>query len=190
MKKIDLKNGWAVNFGIIALVMIALFLLYSMSGCKLTENQIKRFQNEYCPEKDSTSTVITNTIVSEPVWYMDSTYFNLWLGCNENNEVYIKKSETYQGKYTTLQSKLDSLSVLHVKTKTIIHDTVYIPVSDTIFWRFKTRKIITNELNKSQAFYYRFGKWSFWILIVAVVIALVYTFFKFKSKILGFFKPK
>jgi len=184
MKKLTIsKKTWSTFWLIVGLILFS-FALWGLSGC-MTEKKINKFKQQYC--RDSVSIQIKDRIVKIPVMYQDSAMLEMWFSCDSAGTVYFNSWQEANGKYIELKKKLDS-NKLTVKSYVYIKDTVFTMVHDTV--KFQQANTTTNILTKSQALYYRFGKWSFWIIIAAVVIALVYTFFKFKSKILGFFKPK
>lgn len=182
MKKIDIKNGWLVNLGIIAVVILLAFLLSSLSGC-MTPSKINKFKQQYC--KDSVSIQVKDRIVKIPVMYQDSAMLEMWFECDSAGTVYFNSWQEANGKYIELKKKLDS-NKLTVKSYVYIKDTVFTTVHDTV--KFQQANVITNELTKTQSFWVRAGKWSFSIAIILFVIAIIYTFFRFKNKIFAFFK--
>ena len=182
MKKIDIKNGWAVNWIIIAVIILGLFAAYAFSGC-MTEKKINKFKDRYC--KDSVSIQIKERIVKIPIYYADSSMLEVYLQCDSLGNIYYTNWKQIEGKYSDLQAALKD-NVLTVKNYVTIYDTAHITVTDTN--KFQQAKVTTNELTKSQAWWIRCGKWSFSITFILIVAALTYTFFKFKNKILAFFK--
>ena len=182
MKKIEISNGTVVNWLIIAILIIAIFAIYTMGGC-MSAKKINKFKQEYC--KDSVSVVIKDRIVKMPVLYQDSAMLEMWFECDSSGTVYFNSWQEANGKYIELKKKLDS-NKLTVKSYVYIKDTVFTTVHDTV--KFQQANVTTNILTKSQMWWVKCGKWSFSITLILIVIALVYTFFKFKSKILTFFK--
>lgn len=179
MKKIN--KDWLLL--ILALIAVTLFLL-STQSC-MTAKKINRFKELYC--KDSVSVVIKDRIVKIPINVTDSSSLDLFLECDSIGNVYYKKWQYVKGQYTALKVQLDK-NKMQITGTAIIHDTVEKIITDTS--KFQQVVIKTNELTKSQNFWIRTGKWSFSITLILIVIALVYTFFRFKSKIIVFFKGK
>lgn len=181
MKKLDIKNGWLVNLGIIAVVILLAFLLSSLSGC-MTPSKINKFKQQYC--KDSVSIQIKERVVKVPIYYSDSSMLEIWLQCDSLGNIYYTNWKQIEGKYSDLQAALKD-NVLTVKNYVTIYDTAHISVTDTV--KFQQANVTTNVLTKTQSFWVRTGKWSFSIVIILLVIAVVYMFFKFKNKLLAFF---
>ena len=182
MKKIEISNGTVVNWLIIAILIIAIFAIYTLGGC-MSAKKINKFKQKYC--KDSVSVVIKDRIVKMPVLYQDSAMLDLWMECDSCGNVYFNSWQEANGKYIELKKKLEG-NKLTVVSYVHIKDTVFTTVHDTI--KYQQANVVTNELTKGQAWWIRTGKWSFSIAIILLVMALVYTFFRFKSRILGIFK--
>jgi len=182
MKKIEISNGTVVNWLIIAILIIAIFAIYTLGGC-MSAKKINKFKQKYC--KDSVSVVIKDRIVKIPIYYSDSSMLEVYLQCDSLGNIYYTNWKQIEGKYSDLQAALKD-NVLTVKNYVTIYDTAHVIVTDTV--KFQQENVITNKLTKSQSFWVRTGKWSFSIAIILLVIAIVYTFFRFKSRILGIFK--
>jgi len=180
MKKIDIDRNWLWLVAAMALIVACFYL----SAC-MTPKKINKFKQQYC--RDSVSIQIKDRIVKIPVLYQDSAMLEMWFSCDSAGTVYFNSWQEANGKYIELKKKLDS-NKLTVKSYVYIKDTVFTMVHDTV--KFQQANTTTNILTKSQEWWIKCGKWSFSITLILIVIALVYTFFKFKSKILGFFKPK
>ena len=174
MKKLDIKNDWVVNWSIVLLLGIAIFCIYAFFGCKTCE--------PVTIVKDSIRTEIKAVPVEVPVFYEDSTYALMWLQCNENNEVIIKQSEYYKGKYTDILSKLDA-GKLTFKTKTIIKDSILYISRDTNTYNSHKEVIKVNELTKGQ----QNKLTGFWVMlcenIMLLMALLVWVYLKFKNKL-------
>jgi hypothetical protein len=184
MKKIDIKNGWVVNWVIIALVALGLFAAYALSGC-MTEKKINKFKQQYC--KDSISIQIKERIVKIPILYNDSAMLDIWLQCDSIQNIYYSSWQYYQGKYTEIKTKLDN-NKISIKSVVNIKDSIHYIERDTN--RYQQANVITNELTKGQQ---TRQHWFWYFLIeniVFILLLLLYIFIKFKTKILGFFKPK
>jgi len=179
MKKLDMKYAWVVNAAIVAIALLGLFLFLGMYGCKTCE--------PITIVKDSIRTEIKAVPVEIPVYYEDSTYALLWLACNENNEVYIKESKFYQGKYTEILSKLEN-SKLHLSTKMNIIDSINYISRDTNTYNSHTVTIRVNELTKGQNTRLTLF-WCFLVENIMLLLALlVYIYIRFKKSIMGMFK--
>jgi len=179
MKKITItKQTWSTFLTVASLILIA-FVLWALSGCKTCDPVVI--------VKDSIRTEIKAVPVEVPVFYEDSTYALLWLQCNENNEVIIKQSEFYKGKYTDILSKLEA-GKLTFKTKTIIKDSILYISRDTNTYTSHKEVVKVNELTKGQ----QRKITLFWCLLVAdvmLILALfVWLYFRFKKSILGILK--
>jgi hypothetical protein len=110
---------------------------------------------------------------------------DLWMECDSCGNVYFNSWQEMEGKYIEIKKKLEG-NKLTVVSYVNIKDTVFTTVHDTI--KYQQANVVTNELTKGQAWWIRTGKWSFSIAIILLVMALVYTFFRFKKSILTFFK--
>ena len=179
MKKITItKQTWSTFLTVASLILIA-FVLWALSGCKTCE--------PITIVKDSIRTEIKAVPVEVPVFYEDSTYALLWLQCNENNEVIVKQSEFYKGKYTDILSKLEA-GKLTFKTKTIIKDSILYISRDTNTYTSHKEVVKVNELTKGQ----QRKITLFWCLLVAdvmlILALLVWLYFRFKKSILGILK--
>jgi len=182
MKKLDIKNDWTVNIIIICCVILLAFFLSALAGC-MTPKKINKFKELYC--KDSISVVIKDRIVKVPVNITDSSSLDLWLECDSIGQVYYKNWQYIKGQYTALKVQLDK-NKMQITGTAIIHDTVDRIVTDTII-KSQT-KIVKNELTKAQQ---TRQAWFWYFLIehiLLILLILTYTFFKFKTKILAFFK--
>lgn len=176
MKKITItKQTWSTFLTVASLILIV-FVFWALSGCKTCE--------PITIVKDSIRTEIKAVPVEVPVFYQDSTYALLWLQCNENNEVIIKQSEFYKGKYTDILSKLEA-GKLTFKTKTIIKDSILYISRDTNTYASHKEVVKVNELTKGQ----QRKITLFWCLLVADVMLflalLVWLWFKFKNEFLN-----
>lgn len=180
MKKIDIDRSWLWLIAALAFIVMCFYL----SAC-MTPKKVNKFKELYC--RDSVSVVIKDRIVKIPINVTDSSSLDLFLECDSIGNVYYKKWQYVKGQYTALKVQLDK-NKMQITGTAIIHDTVEKIVTDTS--KFQQVVIKTNELTKSQNFWIRTGKWSFSITLILIVIALVYTFFRFKSKIIVFFKGK
>ena len=179
MKKLDIKNAWVVNWSIVLLLGIAIFCIYAFFGCKTCE--------PVTIVKDSIRTEIKAVPVEVPVFYEDSTYALMWLQCNEYNEVVVKQSEFYKGKYTDILSKLDA-GKLTFKTKTIIKDSVLYISRDTNTYNNHTETIKVNELTKGQNTRLTLF-WCFLVGYICLFLALlVWLWLRFRKSILGILK--
>ena len=179
MKKITItKQTWSTFLTVASLILIA-FVFWALSGCKTCDPVVI--------VKDSIRTEIKAVPVEVPVFYEDSTYALLWLQCNENNEVIIKQSEFYKGKYTDILSKLEA-GKLTFKTKTIIKDSILYISRDTNTYTSHKEVVKVNELTKGQ----QRKITLFWCLLVAdvmlILALLVWLYFRFKKSILGILK--
>lgn len=179
MKKSKLLDP--ITWIVIMCLILLSFFLWSLSGCKTCEPTTIF--------KDSIRTEIKAVPVEIPVYYEDSTYALLWLQCNENNDVIIKQSEFYKGKYTDILSKLEA-GKLTVKTKTIIKDSILYIARDTNTYNSHTETIKVNELTKSQ----QTRQTGFWVMLVENIMLflalLFWLYFKFKSKLIVIFKNR
>jgi len=179
MKKLTIEKSQLVNWTIVLLLGIAIFCVYAFAGCKTCE--------PITIVKDSIRTEIKAVPVEIPVYYEDSTYALLWLACNENNEVIIKQSEFYKGKYADILSKLEA-GKLTFKTKTIIKDSILYISRDTNTYNSHKETIKVNELTKGQQ-NRQTGFWCFVVEHIFLILALlVYIYVRFKKSILGMFK--
>ena len=183
MKKIDINRDWIANFVIIAIVLLCIFFIYAFSGCKMSEKQINKFKQEYC--KDSVSVVIKERTVKIPVYYADSSMLEIWLQCDSMGNVYYTNWKQIEGKYTQIKGKLDS-NIIKVKTILHIKDSVRYLERDTN--KYQQAQVTTNVLTNTQEFWIKAGKWLFSIMIIIFVALFTYLFFRFKKKILAFFK--
>ena len=179
MKKITItKQTWSTFLTISSLILIA-FVFWALSGCKTCDPVVI--------VKDSIRTEIKAVPVEVPVFYQDSTYALLWLQCNENNEVIVKQSEFYKGKYTDVLGKLEA-GKLTFKTKTIIKDSILYISRDTNTYASHKEVVKVNELTKGQ----QRKITLFWCLLVADIMLflalLVWLWMKFKSKLKNIFK--
>ena len=176
MKKITItKQTWSTFLTVASLILIV-FVLWALSGCKTCDPVVI--------VKDSIRTEIKAVPVEVPVFYEDSTYALLWLQCNENNEVIVKQSEFYKGKYTDILSKLEA-GKLTFKTKTIIKDSILYISRDTNTYASHKEVVKVNELTKGQ----QRKITLFWCLLVAdvmlILALLVWLWFKFKNEFLN-----
>ena len=176
MKKITItKQTWSTFLTVASLILIV-FVLWALSGCKTCDPVVI--------VKDSIRTEIKAVPVEVPVFYEDSTYALLWLQCNENNEVIVKQSEFYKGKYTDILSKLEA-GKLTFKTKTIIKDSILYISRDTNPYASHKEVVKVNELTKGQ----QRKITLFWCLLVAdvmlILALLVWLWFKFKNEFLN-----
>lgn len=179
MKKITItKQTWSTFLTVASLILIA-FVFWALSGCKTCDPVVI--------VKDSIRTEIKAVPVEVPVFYEDSTYTLLWLQCNENNEVIVKQSEFYKGKYTDILSKLEA-GKLSFKTKTIIKDSILYISRDTNTYNSHTETVKVNELTKGQ----QRKITLFWCLLVADVMLflalLVWLWIRIKNKLKNIFK--
>lgn len=179
MKKITItKQTWSTFLTVASLILIA-FVFWALSGCKTCDPVVI--------VKDSIRTEIKAVPVEVPVFYQDSTYALLWLQCNESNEVIVKQSEFYKGKYTDVLGKLEA-GKLTFKTKTIIKDSILYISRDTNTYTSHKEVVKVNELTKGQ----QRKITLFWCLLVADVMLflalLVWLYFRFKKSILGILK--
>jgi len=101
----------------------------------------------------------------------------------ENNEVIIKQSELYKGKYTDILSKLEA-GKLTLKTKTIIKDSILYISRDTNTYNSQTETIKVNELTKPQ----QTRQTLFWCFIIEHILAIILIIYlilkKFKKKLI------
>ena len=179
MKKITItKQTWSTFLTVASLILIV-FVFWALSGRKTCDPVVI--------VKDSIRTEIKAVPVEVPVFYEDSTYALLWLQCNENNEVIVKQSEFYKGKYTDILSKLEA-GKLTFKTKTIIKDSILYISRDTNTYTSHKEVVKVNELTKGQ----QRKITLFWCLLVAdvmlILALLVWLYFRFKKSILGILK--
>ena len=176
MKKITItKQTWSTFLTVASLILIA-FVLWALSGCKTCDPVII--------VKDSIRTEIKAVPVEVPVFYEDSTYALLWLQCNENNEVIVKQSEFYKGKYTDILSKLEA-GKLTFKTKTIIKDSILYISRDTNTYTSHKEVVKVNELTKGQQRKITLF-WCFLVGYICLFLALiVWLYFKFKNEFLN-----
>ena len=176
MKKITItKQTWSTFLTVASLILIA-FVLWALSGCKTCDPVVI--------VKDSIRTEIKAVPVEVPVFYEDSTYALLWLQCNENNEVIVKQSEFYKGKYTDILSKLEA-GKLTFKTKTIIKDSILYISRDTNTYTSHKEVVKVNELTKGQQRKITLF-WCFLVGYICLFLALiVWLYFKFKNEFLN-----
>ena len=176
MKKITITKQTLSTFLTVASLMLIAFVFWALSGCKTCDPVVI--------VKDSIRTEIKAVPVEVPVFYEDSTYALLWLQCNENNEVIVKQSEFYKGKYTDILSKLEA-GKLTFKTKTIIKDSILYISRDTNTYASHKEVVKVNELTKGQ----QRKITLFWCLLVAdvmlILALLVWLWFKFKNEFLN-----
>jgi len=179
MKKITITKQTLSTFLTVASLILIAFVFWALSGCKTCDPVVI--------VKDSIRTEIKAVPVEVPVFYEDSTYALLWLQCNENNEVIVKQSEFYKGKYTDILSKLEA-GKLTFKTKTIIKDSILYISRDTNTYTSHKEVVKVNELTKGQ----QRKITLFWCLLVAdvmlILALLVWLYFRFKKSILGILK--
>jgi len=179
MKKITITKQTLSTFLTVASLILIAFVFWALSGCKTCDPVVI--------VKDSIRTEIKAVPVEVPVFYEDSTYALLWLQCNENNEVIVKQSEFYKGKYTDILSKLEA-GKLTFKTKTIIKDSILYISRDTNTYNSHKEVVKVNELTKGQ----QRKITLFWCLLVAdvmlILALLVWLYFRFKKSILGILK--
>ena len=176
MKKITITKQTLSTFLTVASLILIVFVLWALSGCKTCEPVVI--------VKDSIRTEIKAVPVEVPVFYEDSTYALLWLQCNENNEVIIKQSEFYKGKYTDILSKLEA-GKLTFKTKTIIKDSILYISRDTNTYTSHKEVVKVNELTKGQQRKITLF-WCFLVGYICLFLALiVWLYFKFKNEFLN-----
>lgn len=184
MSKITIsKKTWSTIVTISGLILIS-FFFWGLSGC-MTPSKINKFKDRYC--KDSVSIQIKDRVVKVPIYYSDSSMLEIWLQCDSLGNIYYTNWKQIEGKYSDLQAALKD-NVLTVKNYVTIYDTAHIIVTDTV--KFQQANTTTNILTKGQ----QLRQQIFWCFLIEhilfILIALVYTFFRFKSKIIGFFKGK
>lgn len=179
-----LKNDfWQIGLFALAFLLVAWFMI-SNSGC-MTAKRIEKFKGIYCC--DSISVQFKEKVVKIPVFYSDSSMFEAYLTCDSIGNIYYTQWKQTEGKYSDLQAALKD-NVLTVKNYVTIYDTAHIIVTDTV--KFQQANTTTNILTKEQ----QLRQQIFWCFLIEhillILIALVYTFFRFKSKIIGFLKGK
>ena len=176
MKKIDIKNGWVINWIIIIVLVLGAFLISALSGC-MTERKINKFKELYC--KDSVSVQIKERIVKIPIYYADSSMLEVYLQCDSLGNIYYTNWKQIEGKYSDLQAALKD-NVLTVKNYVTIYDTAHITVTDTN--KFQQANITTNILTNAQKNQIK----AFWYLLVIVVIFItifiLYRIYRLKIK--------
>jgi len=177
------KKTWSAFWTIVGLILFS-FALWGLSGC-MTEKKINKFKQQYC--KDSVSIQIKERIVNVPILYNDSAMLDIWLQCDSVQNIYYSSWQYYQGKYTEIKTKLDN-NKISIKSVVNIKDSIHYIERDTN--RYQQANTVTNILTKGQ----QLRQTIFWCFLVEHIllflIALVYVFFKFKSGIVNFFKPK
>jgi len=176
MKKITITKQTLSTFLTVASLILIAFVFWALSGCKTCDPVVI--------VKDSIRTEIKAVPVEVPVFYEDSTYALLWLQCNENNEVIVKQSEFYKGKYTDILSKLEA-GKLTFKTKTIIKDSILYISRDTNTYTSHKEVVKVNELTKGQQRKITLF-WCFLVGYICLFLALiVWLYFKFKNEFLN-----
>jgi flagellar biogenesis protein FliO len=180
MKKIEISNGTVVNWLIIAILIIAIFAIYTLGGC-MSAKKINKFKQIYCT--DSVTVQIKDNIVKVPVYYSDSAFMDLFLECDSCGTVYFNSWQEANGKYIELKKKLEG-NKLTVVSYVHIHDTVQVITHDTIVKERVKVKEVTNEVGMWQ----RAKIWLSGALIGAVFAVILFLFYRFKNKIIGIFK--
>ena len=157
-------------------LFLLLIIPVIMFGCN-TPKHINKMKVKYC--RDFTSIIVKDSLIKIPVYYSDSAFLQLYLACDSNGQIIQIEKEVLQGKISTLESSLSNNRVT-VHSRTIIHDTLY--------------KTITNTIEKSGTIIYKekpFNQWvgfrliGFWVLLLIILFYLFYRIFK--RKISGFF---
>jgi hypothetical protein len=184
MKKITIsKKTWSTFWTIIGLILFS-FALWGLSGC-MTPSKINRIKQQYC--RDSVSIQIKDRIVKVPIYYADSSMLEIFMQCDSIGNIYYTNWKQSEGKYSDLQAALKD-NVLTVKNYVTIYDTAHVTVTDTV--KFQQANSVTNILTNGQ----QLRQTIFWCFLVEHIllflITIVYTFFKFKTGIINFFKPK
>lgn len=151
--------------------IILITALFIIAGCN-TPKRINRLKARYC--HDYTITTVKDSLIKIPIYYTDSAFMQLFLACDSNGQIYQTNAEYWQGKYSSLESRL-------VDNKVYVHNTV--KIRDTV------TKIVTNTVKVTGANIYKekpFSQWvsfrliGFWVLLAVIVIYLVLRYLKGK----------
>lgn len=165
-----LKNDfWQIGLLALAFLLVAWFMI-SNSGC-MTAKRIEKFKGIYCC--DSISVQFKEKVVKIPVFYSDSSMFELYLQCDSIGNIYYTKWKQTEGKYTDLQATLQN-NVLSGKVYIKIHDTIKTVQHDTIKYNQVVK--VTNQLTTGQSFWLVLGK-VFVCVVSALILFFVIRFF-------------
>ena len=202
MKKIHIPIfSDKVNLAVLIIAILAIICIYLLPGCT-TQREIDRVLLKYCKgntesNKDSTNTSNTELIPQDSTFYLSmESILNAYIECVNGKPVIGRIDTVYQdrnistslnmtGNTLLIKAKVDSAAVVARWNEK--HTT-----NTTIVNKDKKEKVIieVNKLTPAQEKWIRLGKWSIAIYVIVGLLLLLFIYLKFKSKILGIFKPK
>lgn len=158
---------------------IIIILAVLLTGC-MTPRKISRFKSIYCI--DSVSVQIKKNIVKVPVYYSDSSMFELFMACDSLGNIYWNKWKETDGKYTDLQAYLEN-NKLTVTNYVKIHDTIKITEHDTIKFE-QVIKEVEKPFKKIDSFTLVCGYILWGLVLIAILYFVVkYLIKRFKLKL-------
>lgn len=197
MKKLKQPETWIL---IICIIAIAAFF-WSLTGCT-TEKEISKILQQYCKgstetNKDSTNTSVTTLTPQDSTFYLSmESIMNAYIECLNGKPVITSVDTIYQDNHIITSLNMNGNSLL-IKTKVDSAEVVarwnekHTTNTTTVNTDQKEKVIIeVNKLTTSQEKWIRLGKWSIAIYSILGLLLLLFIYLKFKSKIIGIFKPK
>lgn len=197
MKKLKQPETWIL---IICIIAIAAFF-WSLTGCT-TEKEISKILQQYCKgstetNKDSTNTSVTTLTPQDSTFYLSmESIMNAYIECLNGKPVITSVDTIYQDNHIITSLNMNGNSLL-INTKVDSAEVVarwnekHTTNTTTVNTDQKEKVIIeVNKLTTSQEKWIRLGKWSIAIYSILGLLLLLFIYLKFKSKIIGIFKPK